>query len=209
MADKIADLHPAEVSLEAAEVMQVLPDRRSSQPTVHGQEFEEPRHRLNKRVVLMRATSTLEARNHDPQHLLDPPAHFFGHLLRCTAVLAVAPMATNALGHIRVDMSWQVSDFSRSPQATARGTRRQIERTSYPSSAIQPTYRSTSEPIHDALMRSTVSGLAKYVSSMTPSFLPVDEGSSLPSGRLRYVPGISRAFWIPASGLGSRLAPAT
>src|SRR5205823_13394128 len=64
-----------------------------------------------------RATSTLEARNHDPQHLLDRAAHFFGHLLRCTAVLAVAPMATNALGNIRVDMSWQVSDLTRSPLA--------------------------------------------------------------------------------------------
>jgi hypothetical protein len=29
----------------------------------------------------------------------------------------MAAMATNTLGHVRVDMSWQVSDVSRSPVA--------------------------------------------------------------------------------------------
>jgi hypothetical protein len=68
----------------------------------------------------MRSTSTVETRNHDPQHLLDRSANFFGHLLRCTAVLPMATMAMNTLGHVRVDMRWQVSDVSRSPLARER-----------------------------------------------------------------------------------------
>src|SRR5579859_54285 len=109
--------HPAEVSVEAAEVMQVLPDRRRSQPTVHCQEFEEPRHLLNERLVLMPTAGALEFGNDESQHLLDRSAHFFAYLLRCGAVLPMAAMATNTLGHVRVYMGWQVSDVSRSPLA--------------------------------------------------------------------------------------------
>src|SRR5689334_16747185 len=95
--------------------MHILPDRRGSQPTLRGQEFEEPRHRLSKWVVVMRATGAVEAGNYQPQHVLDRPARFLGHLLRCAAAPALAPMATDALGHVRVYLSWQVSDLFRSP----------------------------------------------------------------------------------------------
>jgi transposase len=50
------------------------------------------------------------------QDLLDRAAHLLGHLLRCAAVLAFAPMV-DALGHVRVYMSWQVGDSLCSPLA--------------------------------------------------------------------------------------------
>jgi hypothetical protein len=109
--------------------MQVLPDRRGSRPTLHCQELEEPRHRLTKRVVLMPTADALESGNDKPQHLLDRSAHFFGHLLRCSAVLAMASVATNTLGHVSVDMSWQIGDIGGSPLARERS---ESDRTRHP-----------------------------------------------------------------------------
>ena len=108
-----SNAHSTEVGFEPAEVVHILADRCWPQPTVGDQVLEESRHRFGKRVVAMTTAYALEARNNELQQLLDRSAHFFGHLLRSGAVLPLAPMAANALGHVRVDMSWQLAQFCR------------------------------------------------------------------------------------------------
>ena len=110
-----SDSDPPEIGLETAEVVRIVPHRLWPQPTLHNQILEEPRHRLSKRVVVMRTSGALESGNDESQHLLHWSACLLCDLPRCAAVLAFAPRPTNALGHIRVDMSWQISDLPRSP----------------------------------------------------------------------------------------------
>ena len=113
----VSDADPAEVGLETLEVVPIVANRVWPQPTLRDEVLEEPWHDLTKRRVAMPTAGALETGNDESQQLLDRAAHLFGHLLRRAAVLAFAPMVADALGHVRIYISWQVGDPLRSPLA--------------------------------------------------------------------------------------------